>query len=79
MALRTASTNSYLDAALEAVEARLGLPTPPPVKRHVGFSGTEEEERTPTEYVFRVSFFFNPQQLHLSVAFIRLRRPLNVV
>jgi len=49
MALRTASTNSYLDAALEAVEARLGLPTPPPVKRHVGFSGTEEEEKTPTE------------------------------
>ena len=52
MALRNASNdNSYLDAALEAVEARLGLPTPPPVKRHVGFSGAEEgdEERTPTE------------------------------
>ena len=53
MALRNASNanNNYLDAALEAVEARLGLPTPPPVKRHVGFNdddGEQEEERTPT-------------------------------
>jgi len=44
------NSDSYLDAALEAVEARLGLPTPPPVKRHVGFSGAAAaEEATPTE------------------------------
>ena len=56
MALRNTTANNYLDAALEAVEARLGLPTPPPVKRHVGFSGAaaapeeeDEEERTPNE------------------------------
>jgi hypothetical protein len=52
MALRKATNNNYLDAALEAVEARLGLPTPPPpAKRHVGFTGGEqedEEERTPS-------------------------------
>ena len=45
----TNNNDSYLDAALEAVEARLGLPTPPPVKRHVGFSGAAAEEATPTE------------------------------
>lgn len=88
MALRNASistatnNNNYLDAALEAVEARLGLPTPPPVKRHVGFSGAgddEEEEWTPTEYEFflSLSLFFRFAG-HLSLASIRLLRPQKV-